>query len=66
LTDHALAAVAAGRGPPAAVAKADALARIDREGKAALRRRIEREFAADRRTTYNDQRWGAVSEFEGV
>jgi hypothetical protein len=66
LTDHALASVAAERGPPEAVAKADALARIDREGKAALRRRIEREFAADRRTTYNDQRWGAVSEFDGV
>jgi hypothetical protein len=66
LTDHALAAVAAGRGPPEAVRKADSLARIDREGKAALRRRIEREFDAERRTTYNDQRWGAVAEFEGV
>ncbi len=66
LTDHALASVAAERGPPPAVAKADALARIDRDGKAALRRRIEREFAADRRRTYNDRRWGAVSEFEGV
>ena len=65
ITDHALAAIAAGRGPSEAVRKADSLARIDREGKDALRRRIEREFDAERRTTYNEQRWGAVAEFEG-
>jgi len=62
LTDQVLAAVAAERGPPAAVGKADALARIDREGKAALRRRIEREFDADQRRTYDDRRWGVVQE----
>jgi hypothetical protein len=61
LTDQVLGAIAAERGPPAAVGKADALARIDREGKAALRRRIEREFDAERRRSYDEQRWGLAA-----
>ncbi len=58
LTDHVLRAVAAERGPPEAVRKADALASIDREGKEALRERIEREFDTSRQRSYNDKRWG--------
>jgi hypothetical protein len=62
LTDQVLAAVAAERGPPAVVGKADSLARIDRAGKAALRDRIEREFAAEQRRSYDERRWGVVQE----
>jgi hypothetical protein len=60
LTEHLLSEVAAERGPPAAVGKADELARIDRQGKRTLRRRIEREFEADRRRSYDDKRWSAL------
>ena len=61
LTDQVLRAVAAERGPPEAVAKADSLARIDREGKEALRERIEREFDTTRQRSYNEKRWGVVA-----
>ncbi|MFB6310724.1 MAG: DNA double-strand break repair nuclease NurA [Salinirussus sp.] len=64
VTDQVLSAVAAERGPPEAVRKADALARIDREGKQALRRRIEREFEAEQRSTYDDLRWGALADLD--
>jgi hypothetical protein len=64
LTDQVLAAVAAERGPPRAVGKADSLASIDREGKAALRRRIEREFDAEERRTYDDVRWGLATDVD--
>jgi len=60
LTRHLLSEVAAERGPPAAVRKADELARIDRQGKRTLRRRIEREFEADQARTYDDKRWAAL------
>ena len=50
--------VAAERGPPLAVAKADELAHIDRGAKAQLRTRIEDEFEADRQREYDDKRWG--------
>jgi len=63
LTTQILADVAAESGPPLAVAKADELARIDREGKAQLRRRIEREFDSARQRSYDDKRWGV--DFEG-
>jgi hypothetical protein len=63
LTTHVLSAVAAERGPPLAVGKADELARIDRQGKRTLRRRIEREFDTTEQETYNDKRWNAVEEF---
>jgi hypothetical protein len=57
LLRQVLAAVAAERGPPLAVHKADELARISREEKASLRRTLEREFDADRDRTYDDVRW---------
>ncbi|MFB6088014.1 MAG: DNA double-strand break repair nuclease NurA, partial [Haloarculaceae archaeon] len=50
--------VAAERGPPLAVSKADELAHIDRQAKAQLRQRIEREFDADQQREFNDKRWG--------
>jgi O-antigen/teichoic acid export membrane protein len=52
-----LTAVAAERGPPLAVAKADELARISREEKASLRSQLEREFQSERERTYDDVRW---------
>ncbi|ERG88395.1 MAG: NurA domain protein [halophilic archaeon J07HX5] len=58
LRRYALCAVAAEGGPPLAIEKADELARISRDGKQALRRRIERVFGTERRTEYNDKRWG--------
>jgi len=60
LTDQVLRGVAAERGPPEAVGKADALARIDRRGKEALRERIEREFDTRRQQSYDDKRWGLL------
>jgi len=60
LTDQILRGVAARRGPPEAVGKADALARIDRQGKEALRERIEREFDTRRQRRYDDKRWGLL------
>jgi hypothetical protein len=61
-----LAEVAAERGPPLAVQKADELARIDRQGKQTLRRRIEREFDTDRQRSYDDRRWGPAERVDGV
>jgi len=60
LTTQLLSAVAGERGPPLAVGKADALARIDRQGKQTLRRRIEREFDTSRQRSYDDRRWGPL------
>jgi len=54
--------VARERGPPLAVAKADELAGIDRQGSEELTRRIERSFDIDREKSYDDSRWGAVDE----
>jgi len=50
--------VATTRGPPAAVKKADALARISATEKAALRRKFEERFDSDQQATYDDRRWG--------
>ncbi|SMO32786.1 DNA double-strand break repair nuclease NurA [Halorubrum cibi] len=58
LTRQVLADVATTRGPPAAVGKADALARIDATEKAALRRKFEERFDSDQQATYDDHRWG--------
>ncbi|WP_135535644.1 DNA double-strand break repair nuclease NurA [Halostella pelagica] len=52
-----LAEVAAERGPPAAVHKADALARISREGKQSLRRAFERSLGSEELRRYDDLRW---------
>jgi hypothetical protein len=60
LTTHMLSEVAGERGPPLAVGKADELARIDRQGKKTLRRRIEREFDTSEQETYNDKRWNVT------
>jgi hypothetical protein len=62
LTRHLLSEVAAERGPPLPVAKADELARIDRQGKRTLRRRIEREFDTSQQRRYNDKRWSFAAE----
>jgi len=64
LTRQLLSAVAAERGPPLAVEKADELARIDRQGKKTLRRRIEREFDTRRQRSYDDRRWGPIETME--
>ncbi len=58
LTRQILAEVAATRGPPEAVAKADALARISADEKAALRRKFEERFDSEQQSTYDDRRWG--------
>jgi hypothetical protein len=58
LTRHLLGEIAAEQGPPLPVAKADELARIDREGKEMLRRTIEQRFDSERQHSYDDERWG--------
>ena len=49
--------VAAQTGPPLAVEKADELARISRQEKAALQRQLEETFSSDRQREYDDVRW---------
>jgi len=58
LTRQVLADVATTRGPPKAVEKADALARIAATEKTALRRKFEERFDSDQQATYDDHRWG--------
>ncbi|MFB6096925.1 MAG: DNA double-strand break repair nuclease NurA, partial [Haloferacaceae archaeon] len=58
LTAHVLRDVAATRGPPEAVAKADELARVGAAEKAALRRKFEERFDSESVRTYDDVRWG--------
>jgi len=62
LTRHVLGEIAAERGPPLPVAKADELARIDREGKEMLRQTIEHRFESERQRSYDDERWGVTFE----
>ena len=62
LTMQLVSDIAAEGGPPLAVAKADELAKIDRQGKEMLRRNIEQRFDSDRQRTYNDERWGVELE----
>ncbi|PSQ38920.1 nuclease [Halobacteriales archaeon SW_5_70_135] len=52
-----LSEVAARRGPPQAVAKADELARVSREETRALREAIGQAFDVDRDAGYNERRW---------
>ena len=59
LTRQVLQDVAATRGPPPAVGKADELARIGADEKAGLTEALERELAADRSRSYDEARWGA-------
>jgi hypothetical protein len=58
ITRQVLRDVAAERGPPTAVGKADALARIGGEEKAALRRKFEERLDSESVQTYDDVRWG--------
>ena len=60
LTTQILSEVAAERGPPTAVAKADELARIDAGEKASIRRKFEEQFDTDRLRSYDDVRWPDV------
>ena len=57
LTRQVLSEVAAQRGPPEAIAKADELARIGSEEKRAITRMIERETDSEARRSYDDLRW---------
>jgi hypothetical protein len=59
---QALGDVAAERGPPPAIGKADELARIGAEEKAALREEMERRFDSERQREYDDVRWGVSFE----
>jgi hypothetical protein len=58
LRQWALSAVAAERGPPLAVGKADELAKIDGHEKRSLRETLEETFRARRARQYDDLRWG--------
>jgi hypothetical protein len=57
LTRQLLAGVARERGPPKAVAKADELARISREGTRAVEEALAETFDADPDRSYDDRRW---------
>jgi hypothetical protein len=58
LQQWALSAVAAERGPPLAVGKADELAKISGREKRSLRETLEETFRARRARQYDDLRWG--------
>ncbi|WP_435127815.1 DNA double-strand break repair nuclease NurA [Halobaculum sp. D14] len=57
LTQQVVSEVAAEQGPPAAVRKADELARIGVGEKQSLRRKFEDRFGAEHLRTYDDVRW---------
>ncbi|SFR52908.1 DNA double-strand break repair nuclease NurA [Halogeometricum limi] len=57
LTTQILSSVAATRGPPEAVEKADELARISAREKIALRRKLEENLDSDAVRQYDDVRW---------
>ena len=61
---QALQGIAIERGPPPAIARADELARIDREEKSALGGAIERALDTERESGYDESRWG-VDYLEG-
>jgi hypothetical protein len=58
LRQWALSAVAAERGPPLAVGKADELAKIGGREKRSLRDTLEETFRSRRARQYDDLRWG--------
>ena len=58
LTRWALRSVAASRGAPEIIGKADELARISAPEKAALRETLEERFETTRDRSYDDRRWG--------
>ena len=57
LTTQMLSEVAAERGPPTAVTKADELARISAAEKQSLRRKFETQFKSESLRTYDSIRW---------
>ncbi|MFW6321800.1 MAG: DNA double-strand break repair nuclease NurA [Halohasta sp.] len=57
LVTQVLSEVAAERGPPRAVAKADELARISAAEKSSLRRKFETQFDSESLRTYDSIRW---------
>ena len=58
ITRWVLSEIAAHRGPPQAIQKADTLARIDTDNADALKGALEEEFSADQHIDYNHLRWG--------
>ena len=64
LTTQFLGEIARERGPPLSVGKADELAKIDRQGKETIRRRIGHVFETGQQTDYNQKRWGLADEIE--
>ncbi|PSP80480.1 nuclease [Halobacteriales archaeon QS_1_68_20] len=64
LVRQALTEIAAERGPPLAVRKADDLARISRDEKESLRTTLERQFDSERHRSYDDVRWDDVDRDE--
>lgn len=58
ITTQVLSDVAATRGPPEPIAKADELARISVDEKTSLRRKLETELDSESVRSYNDVRWG--------
>jgi len=60
LARHVLAEVAAQRGPPLPVGKADELAKIGQQETVALRDALAAAFDAEADTDYNDERWGLL------
>jgi len=59
---YVLRGIAAERGPPLPIAKADELAKIGADGKAELVRRLEVAFDTAEDTNYNHERWGRPGE----
>ena len=62
LLRQVLQGVAIQGGPPPVVAKADELARISRDEKAALKRALERAFESEQERDYDTSRWGVFEE----
>ncbi len=60
LLEYALSEIAAERGPPAPVAKADELARISSEERGSLRETLADAFDTEENTAYDEKRWGVV------
>jgi hypothetical protein len=62
LMHHVVRDVAATRGPPLAVEKADELARVSVGEKAALRQKLSEKLSSDQMKTYDNVRWADADE----
>jgi hypothetical protein len=60
LLEYVLSQIAAERGPPRPVAKADELARIASDERASLRDTLADAFDTERKKAYDEKRWGVV------